>query len=90
MVKSGHKKFMKKEKSKVKLKVAHKTVLPKGQNITDTNFKVRKIVLPSQLKERGDHEILSKGHLNIKVSTRPYTCVHPFTSNVSCRNCCPG
>lgn len=58
---------MKKEKSKVKLKVSHKTLLPKGQNVTDTNFKVRKIVLQSQLKERGEHEILSKGNLNIKV-----------------------
>lgn len=69
MVKSGHRKFIKKEKSKVKLKVSHKTLLPKGQNITDTNFKVRKIVLHGQLKERGEHEILSKGNLNIKVRT---------------------
>lgn len=67
MVKSGLRKFTKKEKSKVKLKVSHKTLLPKGQNVTDTNFKVRKIVLPGQLKERGEYEILSKGNLNIKV-----------------------
>lgn len=70
MVKSGHRKFVKKEKSKVKLKVSHKTPLPKGQNVTDTNFKVRKIVLQGQLKERGQHEILSKGNLNIKVSPK--------------------
>ncbi|XP_050548114.1 testis-expressed protein 10-like, partial [Daktulosphaira vitifoliae] len=66
MVKSGHKKFLKKEKSKVKLKVSHQTLLPKGQNVTNTNFKVQKIVLKGQLKERGEHEILSKGNLNIK------------------------
>ncbi|XP_050423883.1 testis-expressed protein 10 [Adelges cooleyi] len=66
MVKSGHKKFLKKEKSKVKLKISHKTLLPKGQNVTDTNFKVKKIVLQGQLRERGEHEILSKGNLNIK------------------------
>ncbi|KAL4091103.1 hypothetical protein QTP88_025843 [Uroleucon formosanum] len=66
MVKSGKRKFVKKEKAKVHLKVSHKTLLPKGQNVTDTNFKVRKIVLHGQLKERGDHEILSKGNLNIK------------------------
>lgn len=77
MVKSGHKKFVKKEKSKVKLKVSHKTPLPKGQNITDTNFKVRKIVLHGQLKERGEHEILSKGNLNIKVSTKICLIVKP-------------
>lgn len=69
MVKSGKRKFVKKEKAKVQLKVSHKTLLPKGQNITDTNFKVRKIVLHGQLKERGEHEILSKGNLNIKVRT---------------------
>jgi len=67
MVKSGKRKFVKKEKAKVHLKVSHKTLLPKGQNVTDTNFKVRKIVLHGQLKERGEHEILSKGNLNIKV-----------------------
>lgn len=67
MVKSGKRKFMKKEKSKVKLKVAHKTLLPKGQNVTDTNFKVRKIMLQGQLKERGQHEILSRGNLNVRV-----------------------
>lgn len=83
MVKSGHKKFVKKEKSKVKLKVAHKTVLPKGQNVTNTNFKVRKIVLPSQLKERGVHEILSKGNLNIKVCTSHQCYACPVSSSVA-------
>jgi pre-rRNA-processing protein IPI1 len=75
MVKSGHRKFIKKEKSKVKLKVSHQTLLPKGQNVTDTNFKVRKIVLQGQLKERGAHEILSKRNLNIKVHTSLSTCL---------------
>lgn len=73
---------MKKEKSKVKLKVSHKTPLPKGQNVTDTNFKVRKIVLPGQLKERGEHEILSKGNLNIKVCVPFHPFVNPIKSNI--------
>lgn len=42
-------KFKKAEKSKIKLKGAK---LPKGTNVTKTNFKVRKIVIPEQLKER--------------------------------------
>ena len=60
-----HKKFVRKEKSKVKLK-AKKTVLTKAQNVTDTNFKVRKIVLREQLKN-GVSEVQTKRKLNVRV-----------------------
>ncbi|XP_069669072.1 testis-expressed protein 10 homolog isoform X1 [Periplaneta americana] len=49
MARKQHKKHERKEKSKVKLKTK-KTVLTKAQNITDARFKIRKIVLPDQLK----------------------------------------
>uniref|UniRef100_A0A1B6L904 Pre-rRNA-processing protein Ipi1 N-terminal domain-containing protein n=2 Tax=Graphocephala atropunctata TaxID=36148 RepID=A0A1B6L904_9HEMI len=65
MGKSGYKRFKKQEKAKVKLK-GKKTILPKGQNVTDTTFKVKKIIVKEQLKEHGEHELLSKKHLNIK------------------------
>uniref|UniRef100_A0A182JFZ7 Pre-rRNA-processing protein Ipi1 N-terminal domain-containing protein n=1 Tax=Anopheles atroparvus TaxID=41427 RepID=A0A182JFZ7_ANOAO len=58
-------KFKKAEKSKVKLKGAK---LPKGTNITKTNFKVRKIVIPEQLKLRNltDPTVLSHRSLSLK------------------------
>lgn len=42
-----HKKFLKSEKAKVKLKG---TLLKAAQNVTKTDFKVRKIVITEQLK----------------------------------------
>lgn len=67
MVKTGHRKFVKKEKASVKLK-ATKTLLPKGQNITDTNFKVKKIVVKEQLKPHSENEaVTKKRHQNIRV-----------------------
>ena len=60
-----HKKFVRKEKSKVKLK-AKKTVLTKAKNVTDTNFKVRKIVLREQLKT-GVPELQTKRKPNVRV-----------------------
>lgn len=66
----GHKrsKRLKSEKSKVKLK-AKKSVnrLSKSLNITNTSFKVKKILLREQLKERDKTEILSTRKLNIDV-----------------------
>ncbi|XP_055373847.1 testis-expressed protein 10 [Condylostylus longicornis] len=44
-----HKKFLRSEKAKVKLKGAK---LPKGLNITKTEFKVKKIILREQLQEQ--------------------------------------
>lgn len=43
-----HKKFLKSEKTKTKLKGAK---LPKGLNVTKTEFKVKKIVIRDQIKE---------------------------------------
>lgn len=43
-----HKKFVKTEKTKTKFKGAK---LPKGLNVTKTEFKVRKIVIRDQIKE---------------------------------------
>ncbi|XP_054267706.1 testis-expressed protein 10-like isoform X2 [Macrosteles quadrilineatus] len=65
MGKAGYKRFKKQEKAKVKLK-GNKTILPKGQNVTDTNFKVKKIIVKEQLKEHGENELLTKKHLSIK------------------------
>ncbi|XP_058065748.1 testis-expressed protein 10 homolog [Anopheles bellator] len=58
-------KFKKAEKSKIKLKGAK---LPKGTNVTKTNFKVRKIVLPDQLKQRNltQASVLSSKSLTLK------------------------
>ncbi|XP_058829216.1 testis-expressed protein 10 homolog [Topomyia yanbarensis] len=58
-------KFKKAEKSKIKLKGAK---LPKGTNVTKTNFKVRKIVLPDQIKQRNltDAAVLSNRSLTVK------------------------
>ncbi|XP_015434035.1 PREDICTED: testis-expressed sequence 10 protein homolog [Dufourea novaeangliae] len=60
-----HKHFrnLKSEKAKVKLKAKK---LPKGLNVTDPTFKVKKIVIREQLIQRGDAEVLSKRKLNVK------------------------
>ncbi|XP_017884775.1 testis-expressed protein 10 [Ceratina calcarata] len=64
----GHKhlKRLKSEKAKVKLKTKKEKHLPKGLNVTDTSFKVKKIIIREQLKQHDDTEILSKRKLNIK------------------------
>lgn len=59
MTKSGkHKKEFRKEKNKIKLKLAAKSLkpkskktefLPKGLNVTDTSFRSKKIVIPNTL-----------------------------------------
>ncbi|XP_011865398.1 PREDICTED: testis-expressed sequence 10 protein homolog [Vollenhovia emeryi] len=59
-------KRLKSEKSKVKLKAKKSTnQLPKGLNITDTSFKVKKILIREQLKQRNETELLSTRKLNI-------------------------
>ncbi len=64
--KTAYRKRLKEEKAKIKFKVGHKTVLPKGQNVTNPSFKVKKIVIKNQLREhRG--EIVARNHLNVKV-----------------------
>lgn len=59
-----YQKFLKSEKAKTKLK--GKKDLPKGTNVTKTNFKVKKIVIKEQLKKHGDAEALSTRKLNAK------------------------
>ncbi|KAF7993201.1 hypothetical protein HCN44_006261 [Aphidius gifuensis] len=59
-----HQKYLKSEKAKVKLKT--KKGLPTGTNITDTTFKVKKIIIREQLKQHEESEILSRRKLNIK------------------------
>lgn len=61
-----HQKKLKSERAKVKLK-GSKQLLPKGLNITDASFKVKKIVIREQLKEKDVSEILSRRKLNINV-----------------------
>ncbi|XP_075975516.1 testis-expressed protein 10 homolog [Anticarsia gemmatalis] len=59
-----YQKFLKSEKSKTKLK--SKKDLPKGTNVTKTNFKIKKIVIKEQLKKHGESEALSTRKLNVK------------------------
>ena len=59
-----HQKNIKKEKAKVKFKVGK--TLPKGRNITDTSFNVKKILIKEQLKS-GSVEPVTKRNLSLKV-----------------------
>lgn len=59
-----HLKRLRTERAKVKLK---KKPLPKGQNITDTTFKVKKIILVEQLKKVGGSEPVSSRNVPLKV-----------------------
>ena len=64
-----HKKLLKSEKAKVKLKTkGSKQPLPKGLNITDASFKVKKIVIREQLKQQEETQVLSRRKLNVKVN----------------------
>ncbi|CAL1686410.1 unnamed protein product [Lasius platythorax] len=60
-------KRLKSEKAKIKLK-AKKSInqLPKGLNVTDTSFKIKKILIREQLQHRDETEVLSTRKLNIK------------------------
>lgn len=62
-----YQKFLKAEKAKTKLKGKKDKELPKGTNVTKTNFKVKKIVIKEQLKNREkSQEALSTRKLNVK------------------------
>lgn len=63
-----HKKLLKSEKAKVKLRLkGEKTkFLPKGANVTNTTFKIKPIVVQEQLKAKNESEPLSKRKLNVK------------------------
>lgn len=63
-----HSKRLKSEKTKIKLKTKKSiNQLPKGLNVTDTSFKIKKILIREQLQHRDETEILSTHKLNIKV-----------------------
>ncbi|PSN53257.1 hypothetical protein C0J52_04911 [Blattella germanica] len=64
MAKKSHNKFLRQERAKVKLKA--KKTLTKAKNVTDTSFKVRKIVLPSQLQAFDVCEVTTRKKQNIK------------------------
>ena len=61
-----YQKFLKAEKAKTKLKGKKDKELPKGTNVTKTNFKIKKIVIKEQLKNRATNEALSTRKLNVK------------------------
>lgn len=59
-----HRKFLKAEKARTKLKGAK---LPKGLNVTKTEFKIRKIVIPEQLKDKStSNQTLSRKLYSVK------------------------
>lgn len=61
-----YQKFLKAEKAKTKLKGKKDKELPKGTNVTKTNFKVKKIVIKEQLKKHLQSEALTSRKLNVK------------------------
>ena len=65
-----HKKNLRTEKSKVKLRSKQEKdrLLPKGLNITNVAFKTKKINIQSQLKQSDDSLIVNNKILDVKVS----------------------
>ncbi|KAJ8921183.1 hypothetical protein NQ315_013655 [Exocentrus adspersus] len=61
-----HKKRLREDKAKVKLKQSKTKFLPKGLNVTKTDFKIKPIVLLEQLKEKDVGVPLSKRKLDAK------------------------
>ncbi|CAH1954447.1 unnamed protein product [Acanthoscelides obtectus] len=61
-----HKKNLKADKAKVHLKQSKTKFLPKGQNVTNTAFKVKPIILPEQLKAKSSDIPLSRRKLDAK------------------------
>jgi len=63
-----HSKRLKSEKAKVKLKAKTSVDrLSKSLNVTNTSFKVKKILIREQLKQRDESEVLSTRKLSINV-----------------------
>nr|CAH7737879.1 unnamed protein product [Callosobruchus chinensis] len=61
-----HKKNLKADKAKVKLKQSKTKFLPKGQNVTNTSFKIKPIILPEQLRAKESDIPLSRRKLDAK------------------------
>lgn len=83
-----YQKFVKSEKNKTKLK--NKKELPKGTNVTDTKFKVKKIIIRDKIKDTGTgdkyvapiKEILSKlQHFNNGVRTEALSSLSRYLSS---------
>lgn len=66
-----HKKFLKSEKSKVKLKDKK---LPKGLNVTKTDFKVKKIVIKEQIRNtfNADGTVIRKENIKVNECVKSY------------------
>lgn len=64
-----HKKFLKSEKSKVKLKDNKDKKLPKGLNVTKTDFKVKKIVIKEQIRNtfNADGTVIRKENIKVRI-----------------------
>lgn len=67
-----HKKFLKSEKAKVKLKG---TKLKTAQNVTKTDFKVRKIIIPDQIKNVKKDEITGLKQHSVQVINLIYSII---------------
>ncbi|VEN61863.1 unnamed protein product [Callosobruchus maculatus] len=61
-----HKKNIKADKAKVKLKRSKTKFLPKGQNVTNTAFNIKPIILPEQLRAKESDIPLSRRKLDAK------------------------
>ncbi|XP_074040643.1 testis-expressed protein 10 homolog [Leptinotarsa decemlineata] len=61
-----HKKDLKADKAKVKFKQTKTKFLPKGQNVTNTTFKIKPIVSAQHLKEKPEGIPLSQRKLDVK------------------------
>lgn len=61
-----HQKRLRAEKAKTQLKKSKTKFLPKGQNVTDTTFKIKPIILPTQLEN--EHSKYSNEHVKDLVS----------------------
>lgn len=75
-----HKKTLRSEKAKVKLKAVK---LPKGLNVTKTEFKVRKIVFREQLTTSYNEED-GKRIINIKVKCLLYSSSSHSVNSFAC------
>lgn len=64
-----HKKQLKSERSKVKLKGR---TLPKGTNVTNTVFKVRKIIIGEQLKHVGENKVDVATQIKVSFDIKMY------------------
>lgn len=76
-----HKKLLRSEKAKVKLRTKKDKdkLLPKGLNITNVTFKSKKINIQEQLKGADESQILSRRKLDVKVKQQIKT--NFFNSN---------